>query len=125
MHKISYQLAQFGNGFKPPFENEYTKDSAVDHTAISNVEKLISNVIGLVTALGALIFIIYFLMGAVSWITSGGDKGKVESARNKMITGVLGLVILVIAYSVIGFIGNIVGIDILNFGSQIEKLIPN
>jgi len=118
------QIAQFGDGFLPPFENAYTQNADQGLNALSNLELLISNVIGLVTTLGALIFIIYFLMAALSWITAGGDSSKLEKARGQMLHGVMGLILLVSTYAIIGLIGRIVGIDILNLGQQLSKLIP-
>jgi len=32
------------------------------------------------SVIGGLAFIIYFLLGGLSWLTAGGDKAKVESA---------------------------------------------
>ncbi len=76
------------------------------------------------TILGALIFVIYFLIASIQWITAGGDAGKLTQAREKMLQGVIGLVILVGAYGILGLIGTIVGIDIINPVTQIEKIIP-
>jgi len=54
--------------------------------------------------LGAIMVLLYFILGAVEWITSGGDKNKLENARNKMLHAILGLVILVSSFVVIGFV---------------------
>ncbi|MFH2021698.1 MAG: hypothetical protein ABIJ33_00230 [Patescibacteria group bacterium] len=54
--------------------------------------------------LGAIMVLLYFIWGAVEWISSGGDKNKLESARNKMLHAVLGLIILVSSFVIIGFI---------------------
>jgi len=125
MNQIPIKLAQFGNqGLMPPAVNDYTRDSAVGDTAFSNLEKIISNVLGLVTTIGAVIFILYFVLGALTWIGSGGDKGKLESARNQMMHGVLGLVIMVSTYAIIGLIGRIVGIDIISLADQLRMLTP-
>lgn len=58
-------------------------------------------------SLGAITVIIFFIWGAFEWITSGGDKGKVENARNRITQAVIGLVVLVGSYAIIGFIGEI------------------
>ena len=68
-----------------PPTDAYSKGSAatVDGAqALVNLEKLISNVIGFMTAIGSVFFVIYFILGAFEWISSGGDKGKTEKARN-------------------------------------------
>jgi hypothetical protein len=55
-------------------------------------------------------------MGAFEWITSGGDKGKAEKARDKMTQAVIGLVILISAVAILMFIQQLLGICIINFG---------
>ena len=72
---------------------------------------------GNATTLGALLTIGYFILGAFEWITSEGDSGKLQKARNKMLHAAIGLLILVSAFIIIGFIsalffGN--NFDILN-----------
>ena len=56
---------------------------------------------------GALLVIVYFLWGAISWITAGDDSGKIGKARDKMVQSVIGLILLVSSFAVIGFISNI------------------
>lgn len=55
--------------------------------------------------LGGLLLILYFIWGAVDWITSGGDSGKIASARNKIIQAVIGMILLAFSFVIIGFIG--------------------
>ena len=119
------QIAQFGNGLQPPFDNKYTQGADTGVGAINNFELIVSNLIGLATTLGALFFIVQFVLAAITWITAGGDSGKIEKARGNMTNGIIGLIILVGAYAIIGLLGNILGIDILNFGQQISNIIPN
>jgi hypothetical protein len=45
-----------------------------------------------VAGLAALLFLI---MGALSWVTSGGDKEKVDKAQQKIQAAVIGLIVLV------------------------------
>lgn len=67
---------------------------------------------------GALAVLLYFLWGAIGWITSGNDKGKIEEARNRMFNAFIGLFLLVAAYTIIGFISNIL------FGADFNILQP-
>jgi len=111
-------------GFTPP-TNAYSKGSGATADgagAIKNLELFVSNIIGFMTALGSVFFVIYFVLGAFEWITSGGDKGKTEKARNRMMNGALGLVLLVASYGIIGLVGSFVGLDLLNPGSQVQQI---
>lgn len=111
-------IAQFGSGITP------VTDAYSSADPLSDLDLFVSNLLGLFTVFGALFFIIYFLMAAIQWISSGGDSGKLAEARNKMIQGVIGLIILVAAYGIIGLVGTIVGIDILNPIEQLQKISP-
>jgi hypothetical protein len=122
LHSTTSLLAQFGDGFTPPVDNAYTSGAA--ENPLNNLVVFISNTIGFITILGGLFFIVYFVLGTFAWITSGGDSGKIEKAREKMLQGVLGIVILVISYSLIGIIGTIVGVDLINLEATIRKVLP-
>lgn len=43
----------------------------------------------------AVALLIYLLWGAFDWITSGGEKEKLEKARNKMTQAVIGIIIVI------------------------------
>ena len=64
--------------------------------------------------LGGLAFVIFFIMGGIEWITAGGDKNKIETAREKITQGLIGLAILAGSLVIIKFVGQAIGIDILN-----------
>jgi len=71
----------------------------------------------LVTAvgLGALAVLVYFILGAINWITAGGDKGKIEKAQQRIIQAFIGFGLLVFAITILQWVGpTIFGIDLLN-----------
>jgi hypothetical protein len=49
-------------------------------------------------------------MGAIQWITSGGDKGQLEGARNKITNALIGLIIVGASWAVFTLIGQFFGI---------------
>ena len=84
----------------------------------SDFSSLLSNVINIVFTVAALITFFYLVWGAINWITSGGDKGKVEDARNKITAAVIGLLILAASWAVFQLILNVAfGGNTLDFGS--------
>lgn len=87
--------------------------------------KIISTFLGFLTTLAGLMFLIYFIFAALSWITAGGDKSKVEHARQQMTNAALGLIIVIAAYGIAGIIGKVLGIDILNPIPILNSLNPN
>lgn len=58
--------------------------------------------------LGAILVILYLIWGAVEWIGSGGDSGKLEKARNKMLHAVVGLFLLVSMFVILIIINTLV-----------------
>jgi hypothetical protein len=112
-------IAQFGS-----FESQSPLTEGAEADPGANLELIISNIIGFLTILGSIFFIVYFLMAALDWITSGGDSAKLSGARDKMLHAIIGLVILVSAYSIIGIIGTVIGIELLNPAEVLEKITP-
>jgi amino acid transporter len=83
----------------------------------------ISSAIGIITLIGIIWFVFIFIMGAVGIITSGGDKNSLESAKKKISSGLIGLVVMLFAMLIIGFAGSIFGLtNILNFTVLFELL---
>lgn len=116
------QIAQFGGGLAPEGGSGGLVGSISGDDPLSSAEIIISQIVGFLTVLGAIIFIFMFLIGALNWITAGGDSSKVEKARQSIVNGVIGLVVMVAAYAIVGLIGTIVGIDILNPAEQIRTI---
>jgi len=89
-----------------------------------NLETFISNIIGVLTILGGLFFIFYFIMGGLTWITAGGEQGKIVKARDQMIQAVIGMIVIVASYGLIGLVGAFVGYDFLHPAAALLKLQP-
>ncbi len=119
---VSTLIAQFGDGFTPPAETLYTQGAESD--PLTNMEIIVSNMIGLITVMGTIVFLYYFVSGALTMITNSGDSGKMNGARDKMMHAAVGLIVLVATYGVAGLIASIVGIDILNPKELLLPLVP-
>lgn len=76
---------------------------------IGVLTNFISGVIGVMTLVGILWFIFVFITGAIGIISSGGDKQALESAKKKITTGLIGLVVLIAAVFIIDLIGYLFG----------------
>jgi hypothetical protein len=118
-------LSQLGE-FKPPVINNWNNAAALQDTTqtLSTFEVVISSLLTIATTVGGLLFLYTFIMGALGWITAGGDSGKITKARDQMVQGAIGLVILVGAYAIIGLIGAVLGLSILTPADIIENVIP-
>ena|SRR3989344_4341197 len=76
--------------------------------------ELISNALQIVFIAAALAVLIYLVIGAFRWITSGGDKEAIGKARGHIVNALIGLAILALAFFITVLFGQIVGIDIIN-----------
>jgi len=76
----------------------------------------LSDVLGFVIKgffiLAGLAAILYLLLGAFEWITSGGSKENVEKARNKIQAAVLGLIIIFIVLSLVVLVESIFNVGL-------------
>lgn len=115
-------LAQLGS-FRPVSPN-WSAGSDTRAGALGNLEKFISGVLGIITAVAGVYFIVNFLLAALSWTTAGGDSGKVSAARDRMIQSTIGLIVVVGGYAIVGLIGAVVGLDILNPATTLDQIIP-
>lgn len=125
--QVKQNLGNIGDPSKKgglgPFGDAFSALSSGSVVGLT-VSKVFSNVLGVMTTAAGLWFIIQFVIGAYRWLTSEGDKGNVEAARNHLTHAVIGLTIVVITYILTGIIGSIVGLDILNPQNIIPILQP-
>lgn len=93
--------------------------------AAEQFTKFASNLVGLLTTVGGLMFMLYFILGGLSWITAGGDKAKVDDAKAKMTNAAIGLIIIVAAYAISYIVGQVLGINILEPAEILDTLNPS
>ena len=87
--------------------------------------KFISSAIGIMTVVAILWFVFILLGGAYGIISSGGDKQALENAKKRIVNGLIGLIVVIVAVFLIDLIGGIIGIrEILNPAYFIERLSP-
>jgi hypothetical protein len=84
--------------------------------------KLLSGTVGILTVIGGIFFLVQIFLGALSIISSNGEPQKLEGARKKIITGIIGIIVLTAAIFLAQLVGYILGIEILNPVSYIEDL---
>ena len=78
------------------------------------VATIVSALITLVLIIAALVFFFMLIIGGIKWISSGGDKGQTETARNQITAALIGLVIVFAAWAIIQLVNTFFGINILN-----------
>lgn len=69
--------------------------------ALTALGPIISGALKLILIMAGLIAFVQLLLGGIGWITSGGDKAAVETARNKIIHAIVGIVVVFAAWALI------------------------
>lgn len=91
---------------------------------VSGLASIISRAIGIMTIVAIIWFVFTFVLGVIGIIGSGGDKQALESARKKITTGAIGLLVVILALVIISLIGRFVGISNILDINTLFNLIP-
>jgi len=85
--------------------------------------KVISTIISIMTIIAAVWFLFVLMTGAIGWITAGGDKASLETAKKRISNGIVGIVVVVTAIFLADILGKLLGLDILNPGEVLKSLV--
>lgn len=102
-----------GPGGGPPDQYGVLSSPFTNYDTADSTSKLISNAIGLFTIFAGLGLLVYLALGAFTYISSGGDSKAADKAKSMMTNAVVGLIIIVAIYFIVGIVGKVLGINIL------------
>jgi hypothetical protein len=88
---------------------EVTKGGFFGFTCIGN---LVSNVISVAFIVAAIATFVYLVIGGMNWLTSGGDKAKVDTAQKMITNALIGLAIVAASYAIYTLVLEFFGIDL-------------
>ncbi len=94
---------------------------APDVATFTCLEPLFKNVIQAIIALAGVALFIMFLIGGFSFLFSGGDPKKLESARGTITNAIIGLIVIVAAYIILRIIEVFTGVPVTKFGVTIPQ----
>lgn len=75
---------------------------------IAGPNGLIRTVANIVAMIGGIIAVVFIVIGALGFITSGGDSQKAATARSRVLSGVIGLVIIALAWAIVSIVAKII-----------------
>ena len=117
------QIAPNG-GFKGPGTGSLA-DPIGSGGAVTVFSNFISSLVGVMTIIAIIWAVFSIITGAISIISSGGDKQALESARKKITTGIIGLVIVLVSLLIIELVGYFLGVSgILNIQTLFNLINP-
>ncbi|HSA83431.1 MAG TPA: hypothetical protein VLF20_00910 [Patescibacteria group bacterium] len=71
---------------------------------LTNSSGIVGSVVTILLVFGVIIALIFLIIGAIRWITSSGDKAKLESARGTIVAAIIGLILAFSAYFILNLI---------------------
>ena len=70
----------------------------------STLPTLIGNLISVLLGVLGIIFVVLIIQSGIQYMTSSGAEDKVKEAKKRMVTAVIGIVIILAAYSISTFV---------------------
>ncbi len=74
---------------------------------------VLGNAITILFTVAAILVLAMLIWGGVEWVLSGGDKEKVGNARKRIISALIGLAIIALAFLIVRVVGGIFGFNVL------------
>lgn len=91
------------------------QNNATDVARLQDLEGVFGNVVNAVLGLAGIVLFIMLILGGFSYITSGDDPKKVESARNTLTYAIGGMIFIALAYLILKFIETFTGAPVTEF----------
>jgi hypothetical protein len=69
-----------------------------------DIRATIASIINVAMGLLGIIAVVIILLGGFKWMTAGGAQDKVDAAKKLIVSGIIGLVIILAAYAIATFV---------------------
>lgn len=99
--------------------------SKLNDMGVYQLDEIISTIIGVLTLVAFIYFVIQVILAGYSFISGQGDEKKIESARKRLTDGIIGITIVVVAFGITSLLASILGLgNILDIKNVFEKISP-
>lgn len=78
--------------------------SAVCKSTGDSLGKMIQTVINILLYILGAVAVVMIVIGGIRYTTSNGDSGAIKSAKDTILYAVIGLVVAILAYSIVNFV---------------------
>ena len=68
------------------------------------LDNMIINIINAILGVVGLIAVVMIILGGISYMTSAGDSSKVKKGKDTILYGIIGLVIVGLAFAIVNFV---------------------
>ncbi len=90
-------------------ETPATAGNFFGFTCIGN---FVSNIVSMAFIISGIAFFLILVWGGIDWLTSGGDKAKVEGASKRITSALIGLAIVAASFAIYKLVLDFFGIDL-------------
>ncbi len=73
------------------------------------VQKAIQLGLQFAFVIGIVLAIVFVIVSGIQWIISGGDKEKIQGARNRLTYSIIGLVIIIASFLIVTIVISVLG----------------
>lgn len=80
-----------------------------DPTGAKGISAFFTNFIALIYSLAIVTLILILIWGAWDWMTSEGDKEKIQNAQRKIVNALIGIMLFAAAFAIIQVLGQFTG----------------
>jgi uncharacterized membrane protein len=86
------------------------KQSASTRTndPIAGENGIINKAANILAVIGGIIAVIFIIIGGFAYVTSGGDAQKVTAAKSRVLSGIVGLLIIAFAWVLVGLVTKVI-----------------
>ena len=98
-HAVAYDICTQGN-----VDQAVRDANGCNGSASTNLANTITAIINAVIGVIGIVAVIFIIVGGVNYMTSAGDTGKLQKARQTIIWAVVGLVIAALAFTIVNFV---------------------
>ncbi|MFH1863801.1 MAG: hypothetical protein ABIJ85_02755 [bacterium] len=94
---------------------DWTDPSGTNPPQISDLEVVFKNVVNVALGFAGIAFFVLLLVGGFKYMSAGSDPKAIEAARKTLTSAIAGLLIVILSYLVLVFIGTFTGVDLTQF----------
>ena len=90
-----------------------TAPAASGVTGVSDFYDVIQIAARWLVVFGIIIGAVFIVVGGIQYMTSGGDEEGTKAAKNKIIAGLIGIALVLLAYALVNIVGSFFGAGVI------------
>lgn len=86
------------------FESGQIPDEFGSGGTPKDIREIVIDIVNIFLTFLAIIFLVLIIWGGYEWMMAGGNEDKVSKAKDRIKNGIIGMVIILVAYSITNFV---------------------